>query len=95
MRKLNSGYSVQKFQVSTKAVPFQNKSRVCGARVEKCGENGWKLDFKKDKDMYVQGIHVRSIDVKTMVKELEASRYMIATKSNPLTFFCNIWYCRR
>lgn len=48
-----SSCSVQQFAVNTGNEPFQNGGKVWGERVEKCGEDGWKAEFKKDKDIHL------------------------------------------
>lgn len=77
-----SSCSVQQFAVNTKTEPFQNGGKVWGERVEKRGPNGWKSEFKKDKDIHVIGINVRKSDVKAMAEALNATHYTIETKSN-------------
>jgi hypothetical protein len=77
-----SSCSVQQFAVNTRITPFQNGGKVWGERVEKCGENGWKSEFKKDKDIHLLGINIRKSNVSVMVEELDAKHYTIETKSN-------------
>jgi len=77
-----SSCSVQQFAVNTKTAPFQNGGRLFGEKMEKCGENGWKLQFKKDKDIHLMGLNVRESNVKAMVEKLNAEHYTIETKSN-------------
>lgn len=82
-----SSCSVQQFAVNTQNQPFQNGGKVWGERVEKCGENGWKSVFKKDKDIHLIGINVRKSNVSAMVEELNAIHYTIETKSNLIVQF--------
>jgi hypothetical protein len=82
-----SSCSVQQFAVNTKTEPFQNGGKVWGERVEKCGENGWTSEFRKDKDIHLIGINIRNSNVAAMVEELKASNYTIETKSNLIIYF--------
>jgi hypothetical protein len=82
-----SSCSVQQFAVNTQNQPFKNGGKVWGERVEKCGENGWKSEFKKDKDIHLIGINVRKSNVSAMVEELNAVHYTIETKSNLIVQF--------
>lgn len=79
---MTSSCSVQQFAVNTKTVPFQNGGKFWGERVEKCGENGWKSECKKDSDIHLIGINVRKSNVQAMVEALNATHYTIETKSN-------------
>lgn len=54
---LLSSYSVQQFAVNSKTEPFENGGKVWGEKVEKCGENPWKLEYKKDADLHLLGIN--------------------------------------
>lgn len=82
-----SSCSVQQFAVNTQNKPFQNGGKVWGERVEKCGENSWKSEFKKDKDIHLIGINVRKSNVSAMAEELNAIHYTIETKSNLIVQF--------
>lgn len=82
-----SSCSVQQFAVNTGNEPFQNGGKVWGERVEKCGEDGWKAEFKKDKDIHLVGINVRKSNVGAMVDDLNATHYTIETKSNLIIQF--------
>lgn len=82
-----SSCSVQQFAVNTQSQPFQNGGNVWGERVEKCGENGWKSELKKDQDIHLIGINVRKSNVSSMVEELNAIHYTIETKSNLIVQF--------
>lgn len=82
-----SSCSVQQFAVNTQNKPFQQGGKIWGERVEKCGENGWKFDFKKDKDIHLIGINIRKSNVGAMVQELNAVHYTIETKSNVIVQF--------
>jgi len=82
-----SSCSVQQFAINTKNEPFQNGGKVWGERVEKCGENGWKSEFIKDKDIHLIGINIRKSNVDAMVRELNAIHYTIETKSNLIIQF--------
>jgi hypothetical protein len=82
-----SSCSVQQFAVNTETKPFQHGGKVWGEKVEKCGDDGWKLDFRKDKDIHLLGINVKNSDVKAMVNELNATNYTIETKSNLIISF--------
>lgn len=74
--------SVQQFGVNTKVEPFEKGGRVWGERVQKGGKDGWKAEFRKDKDIHIAGINIRKSNTSAMVKELNASHYTIETKSN-------------
>lgn len=82
-----SSCSVQQFAVNTKTIPFQNGGKFWGERIEKSRENGWKSEFKKDKDIHLVGINVRKSNVKGMVEQLNATHYTIETKSNLIVQF--------
>jgi hypothetical protein len=79
---LTTSCSVQQFAVNTNVQAFEKGGRIIGERMEKCGKDGWKLEFKKDKDIHVLGINIRKSDAKKMAEELNASSYTIETKSN-------------
>ena len=79
---LVSSCSVQQFAVNTDVKPFENGGKVWGEKVEKKGENPWKLAYKKDSDFHLIGISLKQSDVKKMVEELNAVSYTIETKSN-------------
>lgn len=82
-----SSCSVQQFAVNTKTVPFQKGGKVFGERLEKCGDNGWKSEFRKDKDIHLLGINIRKSNVEAMVGKLKAAHYTIETKSNLIISF--------
>ncbi len=82
-----SSCSVQQFAVNTTTKPFQNGGKVWGEKVEKCGKNGWKAEFKKGKDIHLVGINVRKSNVRAMVENLKATHYTIETKSNLIVHF--------
>lgn len=74
--------SVQQFAVNTEIEPFEKGGRVWGEKVEKCGKNAYKSEFRKGGDIHLLGINVKQSNVKVMVDELEASSYTIEVKSN-------------
>lgn len=79
--------SVQQFPVNTKIKPFQNGGRLFGERMEKCGENAWKLAYKKSADIHVLGFNIKSSNIQNMAEELQATSYTIETKSNFIICF--------
>ena len=83
---LFSACSVQQFAVNTNTKPFQNGGRVFGERTQKCGENPWKLTFKKDADVHILGVNIKCSDTKKMAEELQATSYTIETKSNLILY---------
>jgi hypothetical protein len=82
-----SSCSVQQFPVNTQTQAFQNGGILWGERTGKCGEDAWKAEFKKDKDIHLLGINVRKSNVSSMVEELNAMHYTIETKSNLIVQF--------
>lgn len=79
---LVSSCSVQQFAVNTDVKPFENGGKVWGERVEKRGENPWKLTYKRDSEFHLFGINLKQSDVKKMAQELNTDSYTIETKSN-------------
>lgn len=79
---LTASCSVQQFAVNTNTKPFEKGGRLWGEKMQKCGINGWKSEFKKDGDLHVLGINVKKSNVKKMAEELNAASYTIETKSN-------------
>jgi hypothetical protein len=79
---LTASCSVQQFAINTSIKPFEKGGKVWGERTQKHGKNGWKAIFKKDNDLHLLGINIKTSNVEKMVKDLNASSYTIETKSN-------------
>jgi hypothetical protein len=79
---LLSSCSVQQFAVNTETKPFERGGKVWGEKMEKCGPDGWKSDFRKDYDLHLLGINVRKSNVEILKEELGTNAYTIETKSN-------------
>lgn len=69
-----SSCSVQQFAVDTETQPFENGGKVFGEKTK-------ELTFKKTNDLHILGINVKESNVETLVKELNAKKYTIETKS--------------
>jgi len=67
--------SVQQFAVNTETLPFENGGKVFGEKTK-------ELTFKKTSDLHILGINVKESNVEAIVKELEAEKYTIETKSS-------------
>ncbi len=67
--------SVQQFAVNTETQPFENGGKVFGEKTK-------ELTFKKTSDLHLIGINVKESNVKAIVKELDAEKYTIETKSS-------------
>lgn len=51
--------SVQQCAVNTETKPFQNRGKVWGEKIEKCGENIWMLEYRTDADLHLLAINVK------------------------------------
>lgn len=70
-----SSCSVQQFGVNTNIQPFENGGKMFGEKTK-------DLTFQKTSDLHLLGINVKESNVEKLVKELDAEKYTIETKSS-------------